>query len=145
MALSNKSPLSTRWEFPKIWATLFRSPYTKDPTISGAILGSPIFGNPQIKQRSLSPGTFGSYPHSLRKPARKCSNHKPNLAGCKSHSPTPQLGPKPWMYPDPEYYLRLGYRAVNPKPYKPYKPYKPLTLNPKPHKPHIPEALNPKP
>ena len=31
----------------KIRGTLFRSPYSKDPTIWGAILGSPIFGNSQ--------------------------------------------------------------------------------------------------
>ena len=28
--------------------TLFWGPYNKDPTIWGAILGSPIFGNPHI-------------------------------------------------------------------------------------------------
>ena len=28
--------------------TLFWGPYNKDPTIWGTILGSPIFGNPQI-------------------------------------------------------------------------------------------------
>ena len=27
------------------WDTLFGGPYNKDPTIQGAILGSPIFGN----------------------------------------------------------------------------------------------------
>ena len=32
-------------EFPKIEGTLFWGPYNKDPTISGTILGSPIFGN----------------------------------------------------------------------------------------------------
>ena len=36
-----------KWEFPKIRGTLFGGPY-KDPTIQGAILGSPIFGNYQI-------------------------------------------------------------------------------------------------
>ena len=35
------------WEFPKIKGTLFWDPY-KDPTISGTILGSPIFGNSHI-------------------------------------------------------------------------------------------------
>ena len=33
------------WEFPKIGGTFFWGPYNKDPTIQGAILGSPIFGN----------------------------------------------------------------------------------------------------
>ena len=32
-------------EFPKIRGTLFWGPYNKDPTISGTISGSPIFGN----------------------------------------------------------------------------------------------------
>ena len=36
------------WEFPKIRDTLFWGPYNKDPTIEGTILGSPIFGNPNI-------------------------------------------------------------------------------------------------
>ena len=31
------------------WGTLFRCPYNKDPTIWGAIVGSPIFGNLHIK------------------------------------------------------------------------------------------------
>ena len=34
------------WDFPKVRGTLFWGPYNKDPTISGSILGSPIFGNP---------------------------------------------------------------------------------------------------
>ena len=33
------------WEFPKIRGTLFWGPSSKDPTISGSMLGSPIFGN----------------------------------------------------------------------------------------------------
>ena len=33
------------WDFVKIGGAMFRGPYTKDPTISGTILGSPIFGN----------------------------------------------------------------------------------------------------
>ena len=33
------------WEFPKIRGTLFWGPDNKDPTISGTILGSSIFGN----------------------------------------------------------------------------------------------------
>ena len=33
------------WEFPKIRGTLFWGPYNKHPTISGAVLGSPNFGN----------------------------------------------------------------------------------------------------
>ena len=32
-------------EFPKMRGTLFWGPYNKDPTISGAKLGSPILGN----------------------------------------------------------------------------------------------------
>ena len=32
-------------EFPKIRGTLFWGPCDKDPTVWGAILGSPIFGN----------------------------------------------------------------------------------------------------
>ena len=32
---------------------LFWGPYNKDPTIWGTILGSPIFGNPQIKLASF--------------------------------------------------------------------------------------------
>ena len=30
------------------WVTLFWGPCTKDPTIKGTILGSPIFGNPHV-------------------------------------------------------------------------------------------------
>ena len=37
------------WEFPKIGGTLFWCPYHKDPAISGAKLGSPIFGNYHIR------------------------------------------------------------------------------------------------
>ena len=37
------------WEFPKIGGTLFWGPYNQDPTISGAKLGSPIFGNYRIR------------------------------------------------------------------------------------------------
>ena len=33
------------WEFPKIGVPYFGGPYNKDPTIQGAISGSPIFGN----------------------------------------------------------------------------------------------------
>ena len=40
--------LLTKWEFPKIRGTLFWGPYNKDPTVSGAILRSPISGNSQI-------------------------------------------------------------------------------------------------
>ena len=40
------------WEFPKIRGTLFGGPYNKDPTIWGTILGSPIFGNPQLRARA---------------------------------------------------------------------------------------------
>ena len=40
-----------KWEFPKTRGTLFGGPYSKDPTISGTILGSPIFGNSQIGVR----------------------------------------------------------------------------------------------
>ena len=36
------------WEFPKNRGTLFWGPDIKDPTISGTILGSPIFGNSHI-------------------------------------------------------------------------------------------------
>ena len=38
-------------EFPKIRGALFWGPYNKDPTISGTILGSPIFGNSHIGLR----------------------------------------------------------------------------------------------
>ena len=33
------------WEFQKIRVPYLGGPYDKDPTISGTILGSPIFGN----------------------------------------------------------------------------------------------------
>ena len=36
------------WELPKTGGTLLWGPYNKDPTISGTILGSPIFGNRHI-------------------------------------------------------------------------------------------------
>ena len=36
------------WELPKIRGPLFWDPYNKDPTMSGTILGSPIFGNSHI-------------------------------------------------------------------------------------------------
>ena len=37
------------WEFPKIRGTLFWGPYNNEPTISGTILGSPIFGNSHLE------------------------------------------------------------------------------------------------
>ena len=37
------------WEFPTIRGTLFWGPYNTDPTFSGTILGSPIFGNSHIE------------------------------------------------------------------------------------------------
>ena len=36
------------WEFPKNRDTLVWVPYIKDPTIWGAIFGSPIFGNSHL-------------------------------------------------------------------------------------------------
>ena len=45
--------LEAIWEFPKIRGTLLWGPYNKDPTIWGAILGSPIFGTPPYISRSL--------------------------------------------------------------------------------------------
>ena len=41
-------PFKGIWEFPKIGVPYFAGPYNKDPTIQGAILGSPIFGNSHI-------------------------------------------------------------------------------------------------
>ena len=38
----------------EIRGTFFWGPYNKDPTIWGAILGSPIFGNSYISLRKLS-------------------------------------------------------------------------------------------
>ena len=35
--------------------TLFWGPYSKDPTIQGAILGSPIFGNSQVLRSPQRP------------------------------------------------------------------------------------------
>ena len=40
------------WELPRIRGTLFWGPYNKDPTIWGAMLGSPIFGNPHMRLKS---------------------------------------------------------------------------------------------
>ena len=37
--------LVTTWEFPKLWVNL-GSPETKDHSICGSILGSPIYGDP---------------------------------------------------------------------------------------------------
>ena len=37
------------WDFPKSRGALLWGPYNKDPTISGTILGSPIFGNPHLE------------------------------------------------------------------------------------------------
>ena len=40
---------NAKWDFPKIRVPCFGGYYNnKDPTIQGAILGSPIFGNPEI-------------------------------------------------------------------------------------------------
>ena len=36
------------WEFPKIRGTSYGGPYDEDPTIWGAVLWSPIFGNPHL-------------------------------------------------------------------------------------------------
>ena len=36
------------WDFPKISGTSFWGPYNKDPTIKGAILGSPVLGDRQL-------------------------------------------------------------------------------------------------
>ena len=44
-----------RRKFPKIRGTLFWGPYNKDPTIQGTVLGSPIFGNPQMVGFGRSP------------------------------------------------------------------------------------------
>ena len=41
-------PEHSKWDFPKVRGTLFWGPYNKDPTSLSTILGSPIFGNPQI-------------------------------------------------------------------------------------------------
>ena len=43
--------IAAGWEFPKIRGTLFWGPSNKDPTIYGAILGSPIFGNSQMASK----------------------------------------------------------------------------------------------
>ena len=45
------------WEFPKIRGTLFGGPYSKDPTIQGTILGSPVFGNSHIVFSNLELGS----------------------------------------------------------------------------------------
>ena len=58
-------------DFPKVGATLLWGPYTKDPTISGTILESPIFGNShhgarKDKQKTLTPEAWlpsFSFPH----------------------------------------------------------------------------------
>ena len=36
------------WDFPKIRVPYFGVLISKDPTIAGTILGSPIFGNPHL-------------------------------------------------------------------------------------------------
>ena len=41
--------LKPTWEFPKIRGTSFWGPYSKDPTIQGTILGSPILETPMLK------------------------------------------------------------------------------------------------
>ena len=41
-------PVFFMWEFPKIRGYLIWGPYNQDPTIYGAILGSPIFGNSHV-------------------------------------------------------------------------------------------------
>ena len=37
------------WDFPKIRVPYFGVLHNKDPIIEGTILGSPIFGNPLMK------------------------------------------------------------------------------------------------
>ena len=44
----------SRWEFPETRGAVFWGLYSQDPTIWGTILGSPIFGNPQIGFRATS-------------------------------------------------------------------------------------------
>ena len=68
------------WEFPKIRGTLFWGPYDKDPTISGTILGSPIFGNSHVVDR------LQSFPPALPPPL-EAPAAEPGLP--------PPLGP-PW-------------------------------------------------
>ena len=41
------------WEFPKIRGALFWAPCNKDPTVQGAILGSPTFGNSHLVTRVI--------------------------------------------------------------------------------------------
>ena len=55
-------------EFPKIRGTLFWDPYSKDATISisGTLLGSPIFGNSHLRFRGLGLTNLSSLGFSLR-------------------------------------------------------------------------------
>ena len=51
--LEPESVLQAIWEFPRKFgvpylALFLGGPYCKDPTISGTILGPPIFGNPRM-------------------------------------------------------------------------------------------------
>ena len=50
---SSQVPGHSTWEFPKIGGTLSWGPYSKDPTISGAILGPPLFGNMALAMQSM--------------------------------------------------------------------------------------------
>ena len=64
LAMPGSKCLEITWEFPKIRGTLFWGPYNRDPTISGTVLGSPIFGNSHI----LTGLAFGFRVAGFRKP-----------------------------------------------------------------------------
>ena len=52
--MRQRSPWFEIWDFPKIRGTLSWGPCSKDPTILGAMLGSPIFGNSHLDGLSAS-------------------------------------------------------------------------------------------
>ena len=74
------------WEFPKTRGTVFWGAYNKDPTISGTLFGSPIFGNSHVAQCSERRLLHGFRPARLRRlhvPLRSCAVARPSLGGKK--------------------------------------------------------------
>ena len=58
--LHSVDSVQDKWEFPKIRGTLFGveslvKKNDEDPTIQGTMLGSPIFGNPQMSEYVCRP------------------------------------------------------------------------------------------
>ena len=50
------------WEFPKIRGTMLGSPYNKDYSILGSIMGSPYFGKLPCRAKAVKDSGFKSLP-----------------------------------------------------------------------------------